>query len=175
MKKLFILMILLATLALTGCFGDDEATEEPGEDVPAAPEPTAAGSGSDGTNNGSDPGSDGYPGPLDDDGYPAPSPPTPFPPGYPAPGPVVTRDAYPGGFAVFIRPAGLQCEDPIYNNADAAIADLQEAGIEIFEVSQVERVVCEACGCPSSEQFRVSIDPADIDAALLLAWQRSYE
>ena len=92
-----------------------------------------------------------------------------------APSPVVTRDAYPGGFGVFIRPAGLQCEDPIYNNADAAIADLQEAGIEIIEVSQVEIVVCEACGCPSSEQFRVSIDPADIAAALRLGWQRSYE
>ena len=178
MKKLFVVMILLAAVMLAACSsgGDDEATEEPGDNTPALPEATPADSGSDGTDDdGDEPGSDGYPGPLDDSGYPAPLLPTPVSPGYPAPSLVPTVDAYPGGFAILIRPAGVQCEDPLFADMDAAVAELEGAGIGVREASRFEMMVCQACGCPTSEQFRVLIDPADLDAALLLGWARSYE
>ena len=175
MKKFLLVMILLAAVALTGCFGgDDEATEEPGDDFPGLPEATPDGSGSDGTDDGDEPGSGGYPGPPEEPGYPAPVLPTPISPGYPAPSPAPTPDPYPGGFAIFIRPAGLQCEDPTYADMDAAVAELEEAGITVREISQIDMMVCEACGCPTSEQFRVLIDPADVAAVLLLGWERSY-
>jgi hypothetical protein len=176
MKKLILLWILLAAVALTGCFGDEEeATGEPGEDGPVLPVSTPSKSGSDGLEDGDEPGSDGYPGPPEEPGYPAPSLPTAISPGYPAPSPVATLDSYPGGFAIFTQPAGLQCEDPTFANMDAAVAQLEEAGIEVLKISRVDLMVCEACGCPTSEQFRVSIDPADVAAALLLGWQRTYQ
>jgi hypothetical protein len=176
MKKLILLLILLAAVALTGCFGDDEeATGEPGEDVPVLPVATPAESGSDGTDDGDEPGSDGYPGPPEEPGYPAPLLPTAISPGYPAPSPEATSDPYPGGFAIFTQPAGLQCEEPLFADMDAAVAQLKEAGIEVHEISRLDLMVCEACGCPTSVQFRVLIDPADVAAALRLGWQRSYQ
>ena len=177
MKKLFLVMILLAAVMLAACSGggEDEATEEPGDNAPALPEATPADSGSDSSDDDGDkPGSDGYPGPLDS-GYPAPSLPAPISPGYPAPSPGPTVDAYPGGFAALIRPAGLQCEDPSYADMDAAVAELEGAGIKVHEVSRVDMMVCEACGCPTSDHFRVLIEPADLAAALLLGWARSYQ
>lgn len=176
MKKFILLLILLAAVALTGCFGDDEeTTEDPGQNVPLLPAATPAESRSDGTEDGDAPGSDGYPGPSGERGYPAPSLPTAIPPGYPAPSPAPTSDPYPGGYAIFTQPAGLQCEDPIFADMDAAAAQLEEAGINVHDISRLDMMVCEACGCPTSEQFRVLIDPADVAAALLLGWQRSYE
>jgi hypothetical protein len=58
---------------------------------------------------------------------------------------------------------------------DAAAAQLEEAGINVHDISRLDMMVCEACGCPTGEQFRVLIDPADVAAALLLGWQRSYQ
>jgi hypothetical protein len=175
MKKLLLLLILLAALALTGCFGDDEATDEPGDDVPGLPAVTPDGSGTDGSDNGDEPGTDGYPEPPGEGGYPAPIPPTPLPPGYPAPIPQPTLDPYPGGFAIFTRPAGVQCEEETATDIDAAVAELEGAGITVQEISLIEMKVCEACGCPTSEHFRALIDPAGTEAALLLGWLHTYQ
>ena len=177
MKKLFLVMILLAAVALAACSGgsDDDATEEPGDNGPGLLEVTPADSGSDSpVDDGDEPGSDGYPGPSDG-GYPAPLLPTAIPPGYPAPSPQPTLDAYPGGFAILIRPAGQQCEDPTFADMDAAVAELESAGIKVHEVSRLDMLVCEACGCPTSEHFRVLIDPADLEIAQPLGWVRSYQ
>ncbi len=175
MKKLLLLLILLTALALTGCFGDDEATDEPGDDVPGLPAATPDSSGSDGSDDGDEPGTDGYPDPLSEGGYPASLPPTPLPPDYPAPIPQSTLEPYPGGFAIVIRPAGLQCEEETIKDVDAAVTELEGAGISVQEISRVELLVCEACGCPTTEHFRALIDPADTEAALLLGWLRAYQ
>jgi hypothetical protein len=99
-------------------------------------------------------------GPAEQEGYPAPSEPEP------------TRDPYPGGVAFIEHPAGFQCEDPAYPDLRSAEAALEEAGITVQNAEEVELVVCEACGCPTSTHYRITIDPADIDSALSLGWQR---
>lgn len=114
----------------------------------------------------------------DEEGYPAPSSEESSPEpagqeGYPPPSePLPTRDPYPGGVAFIEHPAGLQCEDPIYPDLRSAEAALEEAGITIQNAEAVELVVCQACGCPTSLHYRISIDPADLDSALSLGWQR---
>ncbi|MGD2049877.1 MAG: hypothetical protein PVH03_10285 [Chloroflexota bacterium] len=111
----------------------------------------------------------GYPAPGSEESYPEPAEQE----GYPPPSaPVPTRDPYPGGVAFIEHPAGLQCEDPNYPDLRSAEAALEEAGIEIQSAEAVELVVCQACGCPTSLHYRISIDPADLNTALSLGWQR---
>ena len=108
-----------------------------------------------------------------------PAPPTPTPPGtdsgYPVFTPVPTNDPYPGGLAVIVHPMGLQCEDVIYADLSAAISSLEEAGIAVVAAEEIGLEVCEACGCATSEHFRVQINPEDLARSLELGWQRLYE
>ena len=175
MKKLMLAIILLAAVTLVACAvdTDDEATGEP-----ALPGTTSTAAGSDNSVADPDapvstgiPGSDGYPGPDDNSALPA----TALPAGYPVPSRAPTRDPYPSSYAILIRPAGVQCEDPLYADMDAAVADLKSAGVKVHEVSQVELMVCQACGCPTSNHYRVRIEPLDLETALTLGWERAWE
>lgn len=175
MKKIILAIILIAAVMLGACSSPvDEATEEPVDEGPGLPEVTPAPSDDD-TVDVDDPADGSYPGPGEDGGYPAPLLPTPFPPSYPAPVVAPTYDAYPGGVAIIIRPLGVQCEDPLYSNIDDAVTDLEEAGITVQEAGELELIVCDACGCATSEHYRMLIGPDDMATALALGWQRSFE
>jgi hypothetical protein len=145
---LFGLVILLALL-LAACRGP-ETVETPTPAVVPLPqiEPTP-------------PPLDAYPGPPDPaataDGYPAP--PTPALP-----------SGYPGDTAWFIRPAGLQCETPLYSDLDEAVAALQNAGVPVITAETVTLGVCEACGCPTSEHYRIEIPASARNTAMALEW-----
>jgi hypothetical protein len=152
--------------------GDQEPTDEPSEIDSATPtvaSPVLATV---------IPEEEGYPAPEGPDVYPPPGSGEVFPEpagqeGYPAPSEAEpTRDPYPGGFAVIEHPAGLQCEDPLYPDLKSATTALEDAGISVQEAEEVEYVVCAACGCPTSLHYRILIDPADLNTALSLSWQR---
>ena len=171
MKRLPIWLILGLIFVLAACSGGDEGpsaeptepstaqtavpalpTVPPDQDSIPTPEPP-----------------DEYPPPGADEGNPGPA----FLEGYPAlPEPEPTRDPYPGGLAVIQHPAGLQCEEPLYPDLESATAALEGAGIAVQESEEIDLIVCEACGCPTSLHYRVLIDPADLDTALSLKWQR---
>lgn len=122
-------------------------TEEPPTEEPATSEPTA---------------------------YPAL--PTATPPGaeggYPGVTPAPTYNPYPGGLVKISHPMGLQCEEPTFADLSAAIASLEEAGIVVVAGEEIGLQVCEACGCATSEHFRVQINVEDLDRALEMGWQR---
>ncbi|MGD8805627.1 MAG: hypothetical protein PVH65_07235 [Chloroflexota bacterium] len=105
-----------------------------------------------------------------------PAPPTATPPGaeggYPASTPQPTYDPYPGGLVTIIHPMGLQCEEAIFPDLSAAISSLEEAGIAVVAAEEIGLEVCEACGCATSEHFRVQINVEDLDRALEMGWQR---
>lgn len=173
MKKSLLPLIILLALLIAGCAVDrsEQASPEPGDDgpdLPAVTEPAPA------TETPDQDVQDGYPGP-DQNGYPAPSLPTPFPPGYPAPVIEPTIDPYPGGLAIVVLPAGQQCQEPTYPDQASALATLEDAGILVREISEVELMVCEACTCPTSLHYRALINPEDIALALSLGWQRAYQ
>lgn len=116
----------------------------------------------------------GYPGPLLPDAYPPP----PTPPeatGYPAP-PLATPTpySYPEGTTFWMRhPAGLQCEEPlIYPLLADAVAALENSGVAVLNSEDVNMMVCEACGCPTSQQYRVQIGANDLESATMLGWIR---
>ncbi|MEW5985335.1 MAG: hypothetical protein AB1791_01730 [Chloroflexota bacterium] len=112
--------------------------------------------------------------PADQTGYPAPTQPA-LPESYPAaPESAPTLPAgYPGGEVWVVRPAGLQCESPgPYADLKAAVAALEEAGVAVLQPETINLAVCSACGCPTSEHFRVKIDPAGLATALALGWQQ---
>ncbi len=104
--------------------------------------------------------------------YPPPTT-TPEPEDYPAPAdtdePV---DPYPAGLAPLLLPAGDQCEEKRYPDLNAALEPLESAGVEVMAATTVDLIVCAACGCPTSEHYRIQIDPADLDIALALGWRR---
>lgn len=105
--------------------------------------------------------------------------PTPTPPGvdagYPVFTPVPTSDPYPGGLATIVHPMGLQCEDVVYPDLSAAISSLEEDGIAVVAAEEIGLEVCAACGCATSEHFRVQIYAEDLARALELGWQRLFE
>lgn len=101
------------------------------------------------------------PAPAAEDEYPAPAaPPT----------------AYPADMRIWVlRPLGLQCEESEENqfaSVDEAVASLSDAGIEVFESETVGLMVCEACGCPTSEHYRVQILRSDLLNAQMLGWSQ---
>jgi hypothetical protein len=67
---------------------------------------------------------------------------------------------------------GLQCEEAIFPDLSAAISSLEEAGIAVVAAEEIGLEVCEACGCATSEHFRVQINVEDLDRALEMGWQR---
>ena len=84
-----------------------------------------------------------------------------------------TPDPYPGGVAIIIHPAGEQCaETLIYPDLDSAVNTLEEAGVTVVDAEQFEEVVCQACGCPTSQYYRLQIEPESLSKAMALGWVR---
>jgi hypothetical protein len=108
------------------------------------------------------------------DAYPAPIQPVqPAEPadGYPAaPASPALPSGYPGDATWFILPAGSQCEEPLYADLQAAVAALQGAGISVITAETVTLPVCQGCGCPTSEHYRVEIPAGAANAAMALEW-----
>lgn len=168
MKKLFSAIVLM-TLFLTACNGGEPTVEPPTETpVPAtetpAPGPTDT--------------PDGYPAPATPtpENYPAPPTPTQLPEGYPTPGAPegAAPDAYPTDEQLLVsRPMGEQCAEPgasEYATLDEAVNGLTGAGVRVFSARMANRIVCEACGCPTSEHFEMIIHPDDAGLAEGLGW-----
>ena len=166
MKKYVMLTILVLILALSACSSstDPEPTvksKKPTEEAaPALPtldtslvEPS-------------------FPLPSDSDAYPEPE----VPSGYPPPPPIMTSTpyAYPEGTTFWIlHSAGIQCEEPlIYTARDDAVDDLEENGVTVISAEAVSMMVCQACGCPTSEFYRANIDAYDLDTAISIGWNR---
>jgi len=164
-KKYVMLIMLVLTLALSACSGsaDPDPTKEskkPTEEAaPALPtldtslvEPS-------------------FPLPSDPEAYPEPEEPS----GYPPP-PIVTSTpyAYPEGTTFWItHAAGLQCEQPlIYPTLDDAVRALEENRVAVISAESFDMMVCQACGCPTSEFYRVNIDAYDLDTAISIGWNR---
>lgn len=115
-----------------------------------------------------------YPPPIESNLVGSPPPIFTEPTGYPVgPFPTSTPYAYPADTAFWIvRPAGLQCESPFYDDLDAATSTLKTGGIEVQQAEEVDLFVCQACGCPTSQTFRVLISAADLAAAEALGWTK---
>jgi hypothetical protein len=169
-KKILSCLSFIALLLLASCASATDATPTsvpvPEDTVEPAPAATA-------TVPTPDPEPDdtsGYPPPGETDAYPAP----PDQAGYPAPpSPPPAPDPYPSGIVWIVRAAGEQCEDSLrFVDLASAVASLEENGITVNEAEGVELMVCQACGCPTSEHYRLQIDPVDLDQAMRLGWFR---
>lgn len=108
----------------------------------------------------------------DSSSYPAPALPA-LPTGYPeAAAPTATTPAESGKTVWLLHPWGIQCEGPgPYADLAAAVSALEEAGVDVLEAQNVELMVCQACGCATSEHFRVQVAAEDRPATLALGWQ----
>lgn len=170
MKLRIVAIALLLVVALVACGGNEptpqpQATEapalEPANTQPAATEQSPA-----------VPAATALP-----DDYPVPTTPT-LPAGYPIPATPTLPANYPAGVTGpllwIIRPLGQQCsEASSYEFAvvDEAVAALTAAGVEVYNAEMISLAVCESCDCPTSEHFRVQIDPSDLATAVSLGWQ----
>jgi hypothetical protein len=104
------------------------------------------------------------------DGYPGPVKPAVPADGYPAPPAPSLPSGYPGDAMSFILPAGIQCEEPLYADLQAAVAALQGAGVSVITAETVTLPVCQGCGCPTSEHYRVEIPTGAANTAMALEW-----
>ncbi len=161
MSRITILILLLISLLLVGC------------GTAPAPTPTPANSGGDDLAR---PTPTDQPSEQAPEGYPPP-PPTaePLPEGYPAPAVLPTYDPYPadGGAMWILYPVGLQCEEPgasQYQTEQDALSALTAAGLTVRQITTIELMVCEACGCPTSAHYRAEINAADANKAAALGW-----
>ncbi|MDX1617008.1 MAG: hypothetical protein R3300_22065 [Candidatus Promineifilaceae bacterium] len=138
-------IMLLALMTVAACDTVDEADVSP----TAAPleEATVA-----------PPPTESYPAPEMTEAYPPP-PPTP-------------DLGYPDDQVWVVAPAGEQCEEPQYETAEDVTSSLEADGVEVFAVEEEGRVVCEACGCPTSLHFRARIAIEDLSQAQSLGWLR---
>ena len=167
-------LILLIAFVLGACQStqDPEPTSEPTEEIPDSPPPTLPSLLPAPTRD------EAYPAPTTAGAYPGPDQQTPiptatFPAGYPEPPtPLPTIDPYPGGVAEILIPAGIQCEDPVFNSLEEAIATLDENGISVLSSGQEELLVCTACNCPTSLHYKATIPPEELPAARALGWLR---
>jgi hypothetical protein len=174
MSRRTILLILLLSILLVACSSaqEPEATSEPIEEIPDTPLPTLPALLPAPTRD------EAYPAPTAAGGYPGPDEPAGIPTatpsdGYPAPpAPLPTFDPYPGGVAVVVIAAGIQCEDPLFTNLEEALATLEESGLTVLSAEEEELLVCTACNCPTSLHYKVTIPPDELAAALALGWQR---
>jgi hypothetical protein len=105
-----------------------------------------------------------------DDAYPGPVAPATPASGYPAPPVPALPSGYPGDTVWFVRPAGIQCEEPLYPDLDAAVAALQASGVIVVTAETVTVPVCQACDCPTSEHYRVEIPATAANTAAALEW-----
>lgn len=166
MKRLIFLLSVLLVMVLGACQSSapapaeteappaaptaSEGTETP---APAAPEATAT--------------PDEYPAQptasAPESGYP------------PAPEEAAPSAAYPPGEPVWIvRPLGTQCEDEstfAYASLEEAVSALEEAGVDVLSSETVDLMVCQACGCPTSEHFRVQVLGEDVQSIRSMGWQ----
>jgi hypothetical protein len=75
-----------------------------------------------------------------------------------------------------ISPAGFQCEDePRYESLADARAHLSASGISVTSAEEVDLLVCEACGCPTSLHYRALISSSDVVTAAGLGWLEEQE
>jgi hypothetical protein len=159
---LLILLILLASLFVTAC--GDAAVTPPDTEL----EPTLE------TDEGIFPRPTVTPDdPHSDESYPVPAVPT-LDADYPAPEAMPTYDPYPvvEGYVWVVHPVGEQCEDgQFYESVNAAVSALEEADVEVQRGSTVSLNVCLACGCPTSEHYRLHIAAEDLSKAEELGWE----
>jgi hypothetical protein len=81
------------------------------------------------------------------------------------------NSAYPADAEFWlVRAAGLQCEDPAYPDLESAVAALEDAGVAILESEATTLAVCEACGCPTPEHYRIRVLGSEVNKALPLGW-----
>jgi hypothetical protein len=165
MKRLIMLILIMtAALLVVACGAAAVTPDEPPADAQPAPDtdegimprPTVT--------------TDASPG---DDAYPMPVQPEPET-DYPAPETMPTYDPYPAvaGYVWVVHPFGEQCEDGrFYENVDAAVTALEDADIEVDRGTTVNLNVCLACGCPTSEHYRLHIAEADLEKAEALGWE----
>jgi len=164
MKRHFILLSVLLALALGACQSSPalEETEPPPQASESTETPAAAPDAPEGT---ATPGS-----------YPAQ--PTASSPesGYPvAPEESAPSSAYPAGEPVWmLRPLGEQCADEstfAYASLREAVSAIEDAGVNVLSSEMVELMVCQACGCPTSEHYRVQILGEDVQTVRSLGWR----
>ena len=163
-KLALVLTVMLFLAVLAACTGgqDGEATTAPTEESrPGEPTPTSAAPG----------GATPTAAPTSYPAFPTPTLPGSNG-GYPVATPVPTDNPYPGGLVTLFHPMGLQCEEPIFADLSAAVGSLEEAGIAVVAAEEIGLEVCEACGCATSQHYRVQINVEDLDRALELGWQR---
>lgn len=102
---------------------------------------------------------------------------TPLPEEYPAVSPPAAL-APPTGYPVdmrisILRPLGNQCQEEDeyrYATLEEALADLEEAGIEVFASQMTSLMVCQGCDCPTSEHFQAEILRSDLYEAQTFGW-----
>lgn len=150
MKRLLLVLVMLL-LMVTACTAGPEET--PTATAPAANDTPAPG--------------------LEPAATPLPA--TETPEGYPGPGATIPElmptSPYPADSEFWlVRAAGLQCEDPAYPDLQSAVAALEGAGVTILESEEADLGVCEACGCPTSQHYRIRVLGSDITRAQALGW-----
>ncbi len=164
----FIAHLLLFVILITACGPATPAPTRAPENIqPERPTPTP-----DFALQPADSGQTGYP--------PPPSSPTPYPEGYPIPpAQAEPLSPYPAaessGRVTVIHALGIQCEDASrqkYANAQDARAGLIAASVTVYEITTVDLMVCQACGCPTSAHFQAEIATTDLNKALALGWVR---
>jgi hypothetical protein len=169
-KNFLYCLCFLTFLMLASCTNASDASPTPLPAPQDTAEPTTVATATISSPDPEPKETESYPPPVENDGYPAP----PDQAGYPAPPALPPApDPYPGGVVWIIRPVGEQCDDTrSFVDLAAAVASLEDAGIPVKEADMVELLVCQACNCPTSEHYRLQIDPADLGQALRLGWQR---
>ena len=155
------LLTLIAALLLVAC-GGSENDETPADESQDTFLPVVPNADSDEDQPASPDLPSDYPAPATvASGYPEPSVPT------------ATPDPYPSGNLIMIRPMGEQCAPTSdFESAQEAVDELEGQGIKVLEYEEVDLIVCSACGCPTSEHIRVTLDPADMAQAQSLGWRR---
>lgn len=164
MKKFALFAFLILILILASCTGSDvgeptkEKKETKDESAPALPTLDTSLV------------SPGYPEPIIPEATPVPQ----IPEGYPAlPVFTPTPYIYPEDMVFWmLHPAGFQCESPLYETLDQAVSALNADGVTVDSSEVINLMVCQACGCPTSEHYRVSIQAGDYEAAVALGWVR---
>lgn len=149
MKRLFFIPVLL--LLLVACSGGIEPT-------PEATEPAATNTPASGLT------------PAETDELPSA---TATPDGYPGAliPEVQPTSAYPADRQFWlVQAAGWQCEDPVYPDLASAVAALEDAGVTVLDSEETTLAVCQACGCPTPEHYRIQVSGADVSKALPLGW-----
>lgn len=171
MKRFFFLLSALLVVALSACQGNSPAPEVATETPPPARATSAATEMPASTPE--EPAATATP-----DNYPArptaSSPETGYPEAPEEPDESAPSAAYPPGEPVWvIRPVGEQCADEgtfDYASLQEAVSALEEAGVNVLSSESVDLMVCEACGCPTSEHYRAQVSGEDVATARSFGW-----